>query len=76
MNESDELDRLAEKHERIREARLQAVKRWVEYIETHPPDVWGEQQNQLVNAQLQAARAADLDAEHLKRVKRAGEPHQ
>lgn len=64
MNDSDELDRLADKHARHREHRLEAVKAWVEYINEHPPEVWGAQQNTLVEAQLESARAADLDADH------------
>lgn len=73
MSDSNELDALAEKHERIREQRIEAVKRWVEYIKEHPPEVWGPQQNRVVNSQLQAARESGLDAEHYRRVRDAGE---
>lgn len=53
MTNSDEL---AEKHARNREQRIQQVLRWAEYVRTHPDEVWGEQVNRLVNAQLEAAR--------------------
>ena len=35
--------------------RIEAIKRWVEYIQTEPPEVWGPQQNVIVNAQAEAA---------------------
>lgn len=73
MSDSDELDALEKKHERIREQRLEAVKRWAEYIKEKPPEVWGPQQNKVVNSQLQAARESGLDAEHYRRVRNAGE---
>ena len=73
MTDSDLRDQLDEKHERDRELRLDAIRRWVEFIEEHPPEVWGPQQNKLVNSQLQSARESGLDAEHYRRVKEAGE---
>lgn len=73
MSDSDELDALTEKHDRIREQRLEAVKRWAEYIKENPPEVWGPQQNKLVNSQLQAARESGLDVEHYRRVRDVGE---
>lgn len=73
MSDSDELDALEEKHERNREQRIEAVKRWAEYIQENPPEVWGPQQNKVVNSQLQAARESGLDAEHYRRVRDAGE---
>ena len=73
MTDSDLRDKLDEKHERNRELRLDAIRRWVEFIEEHPPEVWGPQQNRLVNSQLQSARESGLDADHYRRVKQAGE---
>lgn len=73
MNDSSERDALAEKRERNRKQRLKAIKRWVEYIETHDPEEWGDQQNRLVNSQLESARQSDVGAEHRRRVERAGE---
>ena len=68
MTGSNERDALTEKHERNRERRLEAVKRWVEYIREHPSEVWGPQHNRVVNSQLEAAQASDLDIEHRQRV--------
>lgn len=68
MTDSNERDALAAKHERNRERRLEAVKRWVEFIREHPADVWGPQQNRLVNSQIDAAQASDLNVEHRQRV--------
>ncbi len=70
MSDSNELNDLMEKHEQIREERIVAVKRWVEFIKNHPADVWGEQQNKVVNSQIESARAAGHDAAQLQRVKR------
>ncbi|MFB6196947.1 MAG: hypothetical protein ABEI52_01590 [Halobacteriaceae archaeon] len=69
MSDSHGLDQLAEKHERNREQRLQAIKRWVAYIQSEPPDTWGPQQNAVVNDQLDAATHADMSAEHRQYVK-------
>ena len=73
MTDSDLRDKLDEKHERNRELRLDAIRRWVEFIEEHPPEVWGPQQNRLIESQLQSARESGLDAEHYQRVREAGE---
>ncbi|MCL9813474.1 hypothetical protein [Natranaeroarchaeum aerophilus] len=72
MTDSDLRDQLDEKHERNRELRLDAIRRWVEFIEEQPPEVWGPQQNRLIESQLQSARESGLDAEHYRRVKEAG----
>lgn len=71
MSDSNEHEDLVDKHEQIREDRIVAVKRWVQYIKEHPPEVWGTQQNKLVNSQLESARATNLDAAHYQRVKQA-----
>lgn len=71
--DSETRDDLAAKHEHNREQRLDAVYRWVEYVENNPPEVWGEQLNRLIESQLEAARAADVDPETYERVRRAGE---
>ena len=73
MTDSDLRDRLDDKHERNQELRLDAIRRWVEFIEEHPPEVWGPHQNKLVESQLQSARESGLDAEHYRRVREAGE---
>lgn len=51
--------------------RLEAIHRWVEYVESTPPEVWGEQLNTLVNGQLEAAREAGLPADDYRRIDRA-----
>ena len=73
MTDSDLRDRLDDKHERNQKLRLDAIRRWVEFIEEQPPEVWGPQQNKLVESQLQSARESGLDAEHYRRVREAGE---
>jgi hypothetical protein len=59
---------LAEKHAQNRQARLEGIKRWVEYMQANPPEVWGPQQNELVDTQLQSARETDLTPEHERRI--------
>lgn len=49
MNDSNVHDQLQMKHEHDREKRIEAVKRWVEYIKTNPVETGGPQQNALVN---------------------------
>lgn len=72
MSDSSRSDRLAAKQQANQEARLDGIKRWVEYIRTHPPAVWGEQQNELVNTQLESARATDSSPEHEQRIRAFG----
>lgn len=72
MNDSELLDALADKQERNRKQRIESVKLWVEFIEENPPEVWGPQQNRLVDSQLRSARESGLDADHYWRVERAG----
>lgn len=72
MTDSRTSEELAAKRERNREQRVEAVKRWVAYIQDQPPETWGDQQNRLVNSQLESARQSDLDAEHYRRVDSAG----
>jgi hypothetical protein len=74
MPDSDpDLDALAAKHEANREARLDAVERWVKYIRHEPPEVWGPQQNELIEAQLRSARETGLSVEHRQFVQAFGE---
>ena len=75
MNDSNAREDLDAKHERNREQRVSGIKRWVEYIKTHSPDEWGEQQNRLVNSQLESARQSALSVEHRRRVDQAGRNH-
>lgn len=68
MPDSNHSERLDDKHEQNRQERLAGIKRWVEYIREQPPEVWGVQQNRLVNSQLESARETGLSAEHEQRV--------
>lgn len=49
MTDSSVRDRLDAKHEGDRERRIAAIKRWVAHIESEPPEVWGPQQNAIVD---------------------------
>lgn len=75
MRDSKERDALEAKHERNRQRRIDGIKRWVEYVETHEPEQWGGQLNRLVDSQLESARQSEVDAEHRQRVERAGRDH-
>lgn len=62
---------LNEKRERNRQQRLRAIKHWVEYIKSEPPETWGPQQNAVVDDQLEAADHAGTTAalqQHVKAV--------
>lgn len=69
MPDSNRSDRLDAKHEQNDRERLEGIRRWVEYIREQPPDVWGPQQNRLVDEQLKSARETGLSAEHERRVR-------
>jgi len=69
MPDSNVRDRLDAKHENDREQRIEAVKRWVAYIRSEPPEVWGPQQNAIVDDQLAAATDANVSAAHQQRVR-------
>jgi hypothetical protein len=69
MSDSNLSDRLASKHEQNRQERLAGIRRWIEYMREQPPEVWGAQQNNLVNSQLESARETALPAEHEQRVR-------
>lgn len=71
MSDSNRHEELTEKHETIRQHRIEGIKRWIAYMKAHPPAIWGEQQNRLVNSQLKSARESGLDAEHYQRIERA-----
>ncbi|GAA0290878.1 hypothetical protein [Halarchaeum salinum] len=69
MSDSNVREALNEKHERNREQRIKAVKRWVAYIKSEPPEVWGPQQNAVVDDQLEAAQHVGTSAQHQQHVK-------
>ena len=68
MTDSNEPESLGAKHERNREQRIAAVKRWVAYIESEPPEKWGPQQNAVVDDQIKAAQNAGTSAAHKRHV--------
>ncbi len=68
MSDSNAREHLDAKHERDRERRIEAIKRWVEYIESEPPETWGPQQNAVVDDQLDAARSSGTSADHRQHV--------
>jgi len=73
MSDSSRSDALDAKHRANRAARLEGIKRWVAYIREQPPSVWGDEQNRVVNAQLESARATDVSEDHERRVTAFGE---
>jgi hypothetical protein len=73
MSDSNVRDRLDVKHEPDRERRFEAIKRWVSYIESEPPEKWGPQQNAIVDDQLESAQDAGLSASHRRRVEELAE---
>lgn len=68
MSDSNAPEHLDAKHERNREQRIEAIKRWVEYIKSEPPETWGPQQNVVVNDQLDAAQSVQTPASHQQHV--------
>ncbi len=69
MSDSNTRKHLEAKHERNREQRIEAIKRWVEYIKSEPPEAWGPQQNAVVNDQLDAAQSVQTSTAHQQHVK-------
>lgn len=68
MSDSHGSDHLDGKHDRNREQRIEAIKRWVAYITAEPPETWGPQQNAVVNDQLDAAQHVQTSAAHHQHV--------
>lgn len=68
MSDSNATEHLDEKHECDRERRIEAVERWVAYIQSEPPETWGPQQNAVVDAQLESARNVQMSASHHQHV--------
>ena len=69
MSDSNAREHLDAKHERDREQRIEGIKRWVEYIESKPPETWGPQQNVVVDDQLDAAQSVQTSATHQQHVR-------
>ena len=73
MTDSNAPNSLDAKHKQNRQQRIEAVKRWVEYITSEPPEKWGPQQNTVVNDQLESAQSVQTSAAHKQRVKAVAE---
>jgi len=56
-----------------RPPRYEQVIRWAEYIKEQPPEVWGPQQNAVVNGQIESAQAVDVSVEDKKRIREFAE---
>ncbi|MFB6176473.1 MAG: hypothetical protein ABEI99_04900 [Halobaculum sp.] len=62
-------DPLADRREQNRREGLESVYRWVEYIQNNPPEVWGPQQNRIVESQLESARETNLSVDHEQEIR-------
>jgi hypothetical protein len=69
MDDSNAPEYLDAKDERNHEQRIEGIKRWIEYIESEPPETRGPQQNAIVNVQLDAAQSVQTSASHQQHVK-------
>jgi hypothetical protein len=56
-----------------RSPRYDQVRRWAAYIKSHPPEVWGPQQNAVVNGQLESAQAVDVSADERAKVRESAD---
>lgn len=70
MSDSNGSSDLPDADER-RNARLEQIRQWADYIQREDPEVWGPQLNRLVNAQLDAARDAGITVEELAQIEAA-----
>ena len=52
-----------------RQPRYEQVIRWAEYIKAQPPEVWGPQQNAVVNGQIESAQAVDVSPEEKRAIR-------
>ena len=68
MSDSNAPEHLDAKHEHDQEHRIEAIKRWVEYINSESPETWGPQQNAVVNDQLDSAQSVRTSAAHRQHV--------
>jgi hypothetical protein len=59
----------AEADDLERPPRYEQIIRWAEYIKEQPPEVWGPQQNAVVNGQLESAQAVDVSAEEKQAIR-------
>jgi len=52
-----------------RPPRYEQVIRWAKYIKEHPPEVWGPQQNAVVNGQIESAQAVNVNSDDKTRIR-------
>lgn len=69
MSNSGTPDRFENDRDPDRPPRYGRVRRWVAYIRDNPPDIWGPQQNAVVDGQLESAQAIDRDATDEQRIR-------
>jgi hypothetical protein len=53
-----------------RPPRYEQVIRWAEYIKEQSPEVWGPQQNAVVNGQIESAQTVDVSPEEKRRIRK------
>jgi len=49
--------------------RIWFVRKWADYVRTHPDKVWSRQQNILINSAIQNARSTKLTREQYLKIK-------
>jgi hypothetical protein len=52
-----------------RQARMNFVSYWAEYVRTHSDQEWGEQQRKLINSHMQAAKFSPLTPKEYLKLK-------
>lgn len=70
---SSENEQLEERKERNRQSRREFIKRWAEYVKTHPDREWSRQQNKLINSMLESARDSIDQEEYIERKRQETE---
>lgn len=56
---------LREKHARNQKERLKWIDRWAKFVaNAEDDDEWGDQLNELINSQIEAARATDYTPDY------------
>jgi len=49
--------------------RMWFVKKWANYVRTHPDKVWSKQQNIVINSMIESAKSSKLTAAQYPRIK-------
>lgn len=69
MSDSPNSERVDADRTPERQPRFESVLRWVQYMRDNPPEVWGPQQNAVVDGQIESAQTLDRDAEDERRIR-------